>query len=403
MLSIKTKIVLVVASSVAVGSIAMAWLFNASYQKTLKRASDQALTQARESFATQKKDSVDLMSASILSMEGNRDLIEAFAARDRERLAPLARALYADFSKRFGITHWNYWETEPEGAAAVKGLVNFYRAATPKNFGEFLERATLAEVVREKNLVTGLDLGNTGFALRVVGPVHREGKVVGYFEVGKDIASFLESMKRQSGSEYGLMLIKGNLDEKKWASSRVSRGLRNDWDDMKEFVLATNTSQEASIFAYDRTLQGIPTTGEQLGLVSRSDDHYARAVLPLDDASGKRVGGVFVLTNVTTLYQHATSTRNMALAFIVGLNLLVGLGLVLLFQSLIVRRLDRLVQIVTRVVGGEYQTRINSTSNDEIGRFEKLFDQFREVFVSVVDEANRREQAVANSTPQALG
>jgi HAMP domain-containing protein len=158
---------------------------------------------------------------------------------------------------------------------------------------------------------------------------------------------------------------------------------------MREFVLAKNTSDDASIFKYDKTIQGIPTTGEQLGLVTKGETRYARAVLPLDDASGKRVGGVFVLTEVTEMYRHATQTRNRALGFIVTLNLVVSVCLVLLFQVLIVRRLDRLIVVATRVVGGEYQTRIESTSKDEIGRFEKLFDQFREVFVSVVEEINK--------------
>jgi len=387
--SIKAKIILIVGASLLIGSVAMAWLFNRSYEKTLDRASDKALTQARESFQIQKKSAIELMSASIQAMQGNQVLVDAFANRDRDQLGQAAGPIFDDFAKHFGVTHWNYWESEPEGTAEVKGLVNFYRAATPKKFGEFLERATLASVVRQKSFVDGLDLGNTGFALRVVGPVYRAGKVIGYFEIGKDIASFLDSMKKQSGSEYGLMLLKSTLDEKKWASSRTSRGLRNDWEDMKEFVLAKNTSPDASIFNYDKTILGIPTTGEQLGLVTKDTTMFARAVLPIDDASGKRVGGVFILTNVTEVYRHAIDTRNQALVFIVALNLLVGVGLWLLFHVLIVRRLDRLIVVATRVVGGEYQTRIESTSKDEIGRFEKLFDQFREVFVSVVAEAEK--------------
>ena len=396
--SIKAKIILIVGASLLVGSAAMAWLFNRSYQKTLERASEQALTQARESFQIQKKNAIELMSASIQALQGNRDLVDAFAARDREHLGQVTGPLYADFAKQFGVTHWNYWESEPEGASHVKGLTNFYRAATPKKFGEFLERATLAKVTEQKSFVDGLDLGNTGFALRVLGPVHRDGKVIGYFEIGKDIASFLDSMKKQSGSEYGLMLVKAKVDALKWASSRASRGLRNDWDDMKEFVLAKNTSADASIFNYDKTIQGIPATGEQLGLVTKDATIFARAVLPLDDASGERVGGVFILTDVTEMYRSAVETRNRALVFIVALNLVVGVGLGLLFQLLIVRRLDRLIQVATRVVGGEYQTRIESTSKDEIGRFEKLFDQFREVFVSVVAEVEKPRE-----TPKDVG
>jgi hypothetical protein len=40
--------------------------------------------------------------------------------------------------------------------------------------------------------------------------------------------------------------------------------------------------------------------------------------------------------------------------------------------------------VATRVVGGDYETEIQVDSDDEVGQFEKLFEQFRFVFVDLM-------------------
>jgi len=68
---------------------------------------------------------------------------------------------------------------------------------------------------------------------------------------------------------------------------------------------------------------------------------------------------------------------------VVGLS--VGAFLVImLLNSLIFRRLEHIIVIATRVVGGDYESEIRVGSNDEIGQFEHLFEQFRCVFVDVL-------------------
>jgi hypothetical protein len=40
--------------------------------------------------------------------------------------------------------------------------------------------------------------------------------------------------------------------------------------------------------------------------------------------------------------------------------------------------------VATRVVGGDYETEIRVSSDDEVGQFEQLFEQFRRVFVDLL-------------------
>lgn len=395
MQSIKFRITLIVVLGVLVGCLGVGYQFHRIHQMNLDLASRDSLRQSLEGFRNLRHDSVNLMTAAVEALLGNPELSGALAAQDREGLLAASRPLYDSYHERYGITHWNYWEPEPTGETEVKGLRNFLRAATPEKYGEFLERATLAEVVRTKDYVNGLDLGNTGFALRVIHPVVRDGKVCGYFELGQDISSFLKSMKTQSGDEYALALEKSRLDEKKWTSSRTTRGLSNNWNDMPDLVLAANTTQDGDIFSYDGSLTGLPGAGTTLGLVHRDDRIYTRGAFPLADATGQVVGGVFVLRDITATYAQMRQAQTQAILMISGLLALVGAGMIFIFRRLIVARLDRMIEVATRVVGGEYETVVVPSAKDEIGRFEALFEQFRQVFVGLIREVEDRDRRAA--------
>jgi len=73
----------------------------------------------------------------------------------------------------------------------------------------------------------------------------------------------------------------------------------------------------------------------------------------------------------------------LVLVTVVALTL--GIFLVLtLLNRLVFRRLEHIIMVATRVVGGDYETEIRVDSDDEVGQFEKLFEQFRCVFVDLM-------------------
>jgi hypothetical protein len=53
-------------------------------------------------------------------------------------------------------------------------------------------------------------------------------------------------------------------------------------------------------------------------------------------------------------------------------------------NRLVFQHLDHIIQVATRVVGGDFETQIQVGSRDEIGSFEQLFEQFRSVFVDLL-------------------
>jgi len=62
------------------------------------------------------------------------------------------------------------------------------------------------------------------------------------------------------------------------------------------------------------------------------------------------------------------------------------LRLTIMLNRLIIRRLNNIVGIANRVVEGDFESKIQPSSTDEIGQFEALFEQFRQVFVNLMKE-----------------
>jgi HAMP domain-containing protein len=71
------------------------------------------------------------------------------------------------------------------------------------------------------------------------------------------------------------------------------------------------------------------------------------------------------------------------LIFGVMVIILVIIGFML--DSWVFRRLDNMIDVATCVVGGDYEREIRKSANDEVGEFEYLFDQFRKVFLGLVN------------------
>ncbi|MGA7512198.1 MAG: HAMP domain-containing protein, partial [Candidatus Sulfotelmatobacter sp.] len=88
--------------------------------------------------------------------------------------------------------------------------------------------------------------------------------------------------------------------------------------------------------------------------------------------------------DISSFYMAMRRTQNvLVLLTIVALSL--GTFLVLtLLNRLVFRRLQHIIAVATRVVGGDYQSRIRVSSDDEVGQFEHLFEQFRLVFVDLL-------------------
>lgn len=101
---------------------------------------------------------------------------------------------------------------------------------------------------------------------------------------------------------------------------------------------------------------------------------------------------MFLVRDISGFYLSMRHTRNILVMLTVAALTLGMLMVLMLLTRLVFRRLEHIIKVATRVVGGDYQTEIRVTSEDEVGQFELLFEQFRQVFVDTLGQISALQE-----------
>jgi len=387
-LSIKAKVGATTILCLSAGALGLLALSDASYRKNVQMITNESLANARATYANLVDASVAKMSVAAEMAMADPSLRDNFAAKDREKLIDVTGPIFDRLRKQYAVTIFNYIDPEENRFLTMTDTKDV------RLIGTKALRFNVQECARLKTWVTGLALGQLGFALRVTHPFYDSGqlkgdKLLGYIEVGSEIGGFLGALKKQTGREYGLLLRKQFLKEKDWAIQRDRMKLPNNWSDQKDLVLAGNTWTDESIFSYGGDVTALPDDGQVLDVNNRGGQIFARSAFPIKDAASAKVGAVFVLVDITTIYTDLQRTKMLTIGTTVALIVVVCVVLLVLLSSLVFRRLKEITRVATRLVGGDYQTPVAISKPDEIGHFEELFEQLRLVFVNLLEEYER--------------
>lgn len=386
-LSIKLKLTLAVVFCLGAIAIVNAALARNNYERDLEFAADQAVKTAARSFASMERREVDKLSSALDALMGDRTLAAAFAQRDRDRLYETAAPIFRELKERHGVTQWMFMDP---------ARVAFLRVQRPEVRDDVIDRVTLDTAIRTSDTAAGKELGKTVFALRTVRPFVANGKLLGYMELGEEIDTFLTRMKAETGDEYGLVVEKKFLDEAAWAATRGAR--RNNWGDDPETVLAQVTDAEAPVVGASADLHALPDGGRYLAPVERGSRLFVRGAVPVVDATGRKVGGMFVLHDVTALRDRMMAGQKGS-ALVVALVALGMLALLLvMFELLVFRRLVKMTaamqDVSTRLAGGDYEVgnTVPTGAADEIGRFESFLGSFLTTIGATLRELEKRRR-----------
>jgi hypothetical protein len=387
--SIKGKIAVAVVACLLAIAITNAVVARYNFEQDMRYAADQAVRSAARSFVGLEGREVDKLSTALDALLGEPAFGSFFALRDRERLLETAAPIFKELKTRHRVTHWYFIDAAPARTC-------FLRVHRPELHGDVVNRQTLLAAIRTGDTAAGKELGKTAFALRVVRPFVVNGTTLGYMELGQEIDDFLVRMKAQTGDDFALAIQKKFLDEKAWAETRGER--RNSWGDDPEMVVVDVTRSDAPIAGAGTELGDVPESGRFLAAVEHGSRRFVRGVVPVLDASGQRVGGLFVLHDVTALRDRAWSEQ-LRLVLLIGGVAIVVLGLLfVLFEVLVFRRLANMMKtmenVSVRLAGGDYDVgaTIDSKSPDEIGRFEKFLGNFLVAIGSTLRELEKRQR-----------
>jgi HAMP domain-containing protein len=375
---IRTKVLAALLACLVVGVGGTLALMHYSFARNSQALAVESVSGAQKLFTILESREISKMTAVSEMLIVNPQIRDAFAARDRDLLMKTTVPLYAKL-KSEGITNWAFYT--PESDATF-----FLRLHSLARFGDItMKRFMIDEVLRTHAMVTGNELAKGGFGVRIFRPFYdAQGKEIGYLELGEELGQFIHAMKSQTGENYGLLLSKKFMDRQAWADSNAVWKRRDNWDDNPDFVVADKTTATDGIMRFQGELAAVPAEGTVLEHVRDGNSVFVRGIFPIHDAAGNTVGAMFVERDISAVYVAMRHTQNILVLLII-VSLTVGIILVLtLLNRLVFRRLRHIITVATRVVGGDYETEIRVGSDDEVGQFEQLFEQFRRVFVDLL-------------------
>lgn len=375
--SIRTKVVVAMLACLVVGVAGIAGLMHYSFERNSSVLAAESVSGAERLFTILQAREISKMTAVSDALLQDPEIRDAFAAKDRARLLQLTEPLYPQL-KAEGITNWMFHTPEPDMAV-------FLRLHNPAKFGDHLNRFIDHKAVETHAPVIGNELAKAGFAVRILRPFYdSKGAVTGYLEFGEELGQFIHTMQSQTGNDYGLLLSKKFVDRQFWADSSAMWKRRDNWNDNPNFVVADKTTANDQIIAFHGDLSAVPAQGTVLERLQQGNSVLVRGIFPIRDAAGNTVGAMFVVRDISSFYLAMQKTQKI-LVLLTAIALAIGTILVLtLLNRLVFRRLEHIIVVATRVVGGDYDTEIQISSDDEVGQFESLFEQFRRVFVDAL-------------------
>ncbi len=272
------------------------------------------------------------------SLAANPALGTALARQDRQALLDLTGPLFQRLRQGAGISHLYFHDA---------GRINLLRVHEPGRHGDPVERYTARRAEETGAAAWGVELGPLGtFTLRLVLPVRgSDAALLGYVELGQEIGELLPEMARLTGLDALMLVRKHLLHAQGWRQGMALLGRPADWDLLPDFVVAAATLEDLP----RELLQGAagrarepPGSVRELGLGERT---FQAGTLPLEDASGRPVGALVLLRDLTAHKAHtrATLMRQAAVGLGASAGILLLLFLVLgRFQRRLDHQLDQL-------------------------------------------------------------
>ena len=378
---IKVRVIVTVVVSLALGVAVTLWIVDGVYDSTCRGRCRRACASA-DDFALMRAADVKMMSTALEAIAADERSRDAFRRKDRDALAALSVPLFNRLKARYGITLWHFLDPEAR---------SFLRVHEPKRFGDVIDHATVKRAMSTGAVASGTELGKMGFALRVAVPyLDRDGTLIGYLELGEEIDYLDDLLKKDTGAEVALLADKKFLEHAVWTSMRAAHGARDDWDDRPDVVLVNATSPDTALNDYAGALTDIPADGAVIGRVDKAGRTLLRGVVPFVDAAGNAAGGILAISDVTDVVAALASARLWLVGAFVAVALLLSIVVLLMLQRLVFARLDRIIAAATNLVGGDFDRPMTVSGDDEVGQIERLYEQFRVVFVSTIGRPKPR-------------
>ncbi len=221
-----------------------------------------------------------------------------YLEKDRLALFDYGQSLFNDIKEHYGITHF-YFHL-PEG-------ITFVRLHNKTLFDDKVDRLTFKQAVDSKIIGSGIELGKTAFALRVVKPYYDDDKLIGYIELGQEIDHFLKILKEKTQNNYSIFVTKDAVDQATWVSIRTEHGLDSDWNKYVNLLEMDNTIKDIqnkenvlNCLNEENAQKVFDLKSEDKMIIDEISNNLSCAGFELLDAENNRIGVVLLSSDISS-------------------------------------------------------------------------------------------------------
>lgn len=275
-------------------------------------------TDAVEKLFLQKLDKdANLMTATMRAMMINPSIEQAFRELDRSALSRQLGPLFASLRDQHHITHLYF--TGPD-------LINLYRFHSPDEYGDEIDRLTTLKAKRRQEAVHGLELGPLGtLTLRLVMPWRRDGRPLGYLEIGEEIEHLISEIHESLSVDMLVLVNKRMVSPQQWQQGQSLMKREGNWDRFATHVALAQTIDSLPAALDDLALQKLLG-----GSTAKIQDHGRSlhlAAIRLTDVSRRHIGDLVVIRDITAL----ESTFQWSIVAVTAISLLSAIGVLGVF------------------------------------------------------------------------
>ncbi len=311
-----------------------AFSFYSSQQKEITSVVESKLASVEKLFFGSLESDAGMMGAALHMLLRDDPLKGAMMAKDRKAILDQTLPLFGHLRSVHGITHLYFSDAD---------CINILRVHKPDKYGDKVDRFTTVRAGETQQLSWGIELGPLGtFTLRVVEPWYDTQQLVGFVELGREIEHITRRIHNILGAEIYVFIHKEFLDRESWESGMRMLGRDAEWDRFPSVVMIDQTQD---VFP-DSLVGSLPEAQHTARVtdvgVSFNDRHYRSRFIHLKDASGRPVGDMVVLTDVTDMIVDLRA----AILAVSGICLTVG-GVLFAFFYTVVGRAEKQVATAT--------------------------------------------------------
>ncbi len=227
----------------------------------------------------------------------DEETVQAVSRRDFDRLLAIYQPVFKILNQQTHLARFSFIDTN---------LHNLLRIHQPQQRGDSIDRSSATEAARSGKMTSGIELDPHGNpTLRVVQPIFQGTTLIGYVELGKEMTDTFQALRSRSDNPVTVIIDKKFLDRPVWESEMRQLGRDAVWERLSRSVIYYSSDKRLPDALFSWADQ---TTSDSRSLTANhpiafDGKNWVGAAIPFQDASGKEIGKLLVMRDISSMKQ----------------------------------------------------------------------------------------------------